>query len=125
VRASKGNIDPMTLTLPVRETETDWPEEVLAELQRDESTEAKVNYLPTPEEIRQACDEIQSGWDDDERQSRRESMPWQQLYDIICEQCGQMTRGGNAARRFCDSCMRDRNSEHKRRYRAKREAVTA
>lgn len=111
------------ITLPVRKTKLEWPEEVLSELQRDELREAKTKYLPTPEEISQACEEIQAGWTEEERQSRKEAMPWQQLHDIICEQCGQVTQGKNADRQFCNSCARDRRNEHQRELRAARKAV--
>ena len=34
-------------------------------------------YLPSPEEIRDRCNEIQTDWSDDERYKRRTSMPYQ------------------------------------------------
>lgn len=36
----------------------------------DELEERRAVYLPTPEEIRQACLEIQAGWSDAERERR-------------------------------------------------------
>lgn len=80
----------------------------------------ELRYLPSPEEIRQACLEIQSEWTEEERLYRERANPWEMhesgalkrnKADRTCQDCGEPFTG-HFQRLRCDDC----DGQHRLRY---------
>jgi hypothetical protein len=61
--------------------------------------EGESKYTPTPEEIAERCAEIQRGWSDTERLSRRRCSPGASYYDPAVEQMARFELDHRLAKR--------------------------
>lgn len=86
-------------------------------------------YIPTPEEIRQACLEIQSTWSAEEFVIRRRAIPGggrttETPHELTCEDCGGSFDATSTRRMRCDECRHERQKlivrESVRRHRERK-----